>query len=247
MTDALPLDYNRSFFWFTVNKDQMTRILIDARTFVTDHKSGRTWEFFLITPCKGEHMWRDDKMFQEPSFDFAGVFSREERVIYRTWVTHDPARKMEFDFGVNATYFDKTTFTLTPMTGARKMKDDHESYAAARADRVMACRTSVKSPDGRWSAVMEYPLKTVNLLMSKEQVQVDTGPLLLPTWAIPGWGDAMSERVIENLRMAFVVYNAPGVAEFSVRLPTETAPGAPKVWHYSRVIRIPAESTLFAV
>lgn len=246
MIDALPLNYERSFFWFTINKDQMTRIQLDARTCVRDKSTGKTWEFFLITPCKGEHMWQDDKMFQVPNFDFTGVFSREDRVIYRTWAAHDPARTSEFDFRELYPYFDKVTYTLRALEGAKKLRDAREASDAILADKVMACRTFVESPDGRWEAAIEYPLKTVNLLQSSRRVQVDTGPVLFPTWADSSWNDAFSPRVIENLRMAFVVYNTDGVAEFSVRVPTEISGGA-KVWHYSRVIRVKARSEFFAV
>jgi hypothetical protein len=240
------IDCDKSFFWFTINTDQMTRILIDARTFVTDHKTGRVYDLFLITACQGERMWVKGRLIQDPAYEFVGVMSEKEMVISRVWAAHEPGRKMEFDYKEMYPYFNKITFNLKVHKKVKKLVSLKEQTDAIKADKVMVCRTRVKSADGRFEAVMEYPLKTVNLLISTDQVQVDTGPVLAPVWADAGWKEPLSERVIEHFRQAYIVYNQQDHADMTLRVPTEISPGV-KTMHYGHYLSTPAVSEFFEV
>ncbi len=240
------IDYNRSFFWFTINTDQMTRILLDARTVVTDHKTGAVEELFLITPCQGERMWVNGRLIQDPPYEFTGVFSEKEMVINRVWASHDPERKGEFDYKEMYPYFNKITFNVKVHGKSRKLVTLREQTDAIKADKVIVCQTTVKSVDGRYSAVMEYPLKTVNLLISNDSVQVDTGPILAPVWADPGWKEPLSGRVIEQMRQAFIVYNTQDRVDMTLRVPTELPQGG-KALHYSHYLTTAGTSVMFEV
>ena len=54
------------------------RIQVDSRCDLIDDATGETEEFFLITPCRTEWMYRSDILWQEPNREFVGVFSRTE-------------------------------------------------------------------------------------------------------------------------------------------------------------------------
>ncbi len=240
------IDYDKSFFWFTINTDQMTRILIDARTLVTDHKTGESKELFLITACQGERMWVNGRLIQDPPYEFVGVMSEKDMVINRVWASHVPGRSGEFDYKEMYPYFNKITFNVKAHAKVKKLGSLKEQTDAIKADKVIVCRTKVKSADGRYSAVMEYPLKTVNLLISNDSVQVDTGPILAPVWADAKWSEPLSERVIEHFRQAFIVYNTPTQADMTLRVPTDVGNGV-KTVHYSHYLSTAAESELFEV
>jgi len=61
--------------------------------------------------------------------------------------------------------------------------------------------------------VLEYPVKTMNVLREPSRFQVDTGPLILPDFT------STAEHRIERLEMAYVVYNGFDRAEFIRRKP----------------------------
>jgi hypothetical protein len=61
--------------------------------------------------------------------------------------------------------------------------------------------------------VLEYPVKTMNVLREPPRFQVDTGPLILPDFT------STAEHRIERLEMAYVVYNGFDRAEFIRRKP----------------------------
>jgi hypothetical protein len=240
------IDYDKSFFWFTINTDQMTRILIDARTLVKDEKTGATEELFLITACQGERMWVKGRLIQDPPYEFVGVMSEKDMVINRVWASHQPGRVMEFDYKAMYPYFNKITFNLKVHGKVKKLVTLKEQTDAIKADKVMVCRTKVKSADGRYSAVMEYPLKTVNLLISNDSVQVDTGPILAPVWADANWGQPLSGRMIEHFRQAYIVYNTQAEADMTLRVPTDVGNGV-RALHYSHYLKTAAENELFAI
>ena len=56
------------------------RIQLDARCEVVDRATGASEEFFLITPCRTEWMYRDDTLFQVPNHEYVGAWSRTEAV-----------------------------------------------------------------------------------------------------------------------------------------------------------------------
>ena len=56
------------------------RIQLDARCEVVDRATGASEEFFLITPCRTEWMYREDTLFQVPNHEYVGAWSRTEAV-----------------------------------------------------------------------------------------------------------------------------------------------------------------------
>ncbi len=63
-------------------------------------------------------------------------------------------------------------------------------------------------------AVIEYPIKTMNISMDKSVYQVDTGPIALPEL------EKRYDPPIDALRLAFVAFNTPDFADFVVEQPT---------------------------
>jgi len=44
-------------------------------------------------------------LFQDPNYDFCGIWSEREYVILRTYPTHEPGRQSEWEAGANALRF----------------------------------------------------------------------------------------------------------------------------------------------
>jgi hypothetical protein len=109
---------------------------------------------------------------------------------------------------------------------------------AVLADRPLVARTALANE--RYSAVLEYPVKTINANERDTIYQTDTGPVLLPDLTRePG-------DLIKGMELAFVAFNVPGWAEFLVRVPTPVADGI-SVHHYSRPLRLDTHNMIIGL
>ncbi len=87
------------------------------------------------------------------------------------------------------------------------------------ANRSLVGRTEIRAAASGIRALMEYPLKTMNVLRKPMRYQVDTGPLIVPDF---GSTEAMQ---VERFDIAHVVYNRPDKGEFILRRPKEIIGG----------------------
>jgi hypothetical protein len=92
--------------------------------------------------------------------------------------------------------------------------------------------------NGRYRAVLEYPVKTMNVNERDWIYQTDTGPVLFPDLTRP------PEELIEGLELAYSAFNGPTWIEFIVRTPTPVE-GSVEVYHYSKKVRLDVKNELF--
>ena len=120
--------------------------------------------------------------------------------------------------------------------------DNAQAVAATLANRPLVARTAIANDDVGRRAVLEYPIKTMNVTRNPARLQVDTGPLLFPDLATE------AGRVIERFAIAHVVYHQRDQAEFILRQPTPVGEGeAPvAVTDYSDIRVLSARNELFA-
>ena len=126
---------------------------------------------------------------------------------------------------------------------AEELENDAQVVEATGAFRPIVARTEVSSADGKTRAVIEYPVRTMNVQLERKRIQVDTGPLIYPDL------DAAAGSEIEKLHLAFVCFNVDDVAEFIVRGPTPVVRDGEAVGtyiDYSDVRRVPIKNTFYA-
>ena len=115
------------------------------------------------------------------------------------------------------------------------MRQQYEAVVrATRKGLPLVARTEIRDEQPNVRAIMEYPVKTMNIHPKRKRFQVDTGPLLLPDFS------SDTEEKIEWFSLAHVVYNTFDRAEFIIREPTPVFEGGREVccvMHYS-VIRV---------
>lgn len=236
-------DYANSYLTFTVpNGENTARIQLDARCEVTGPDG--TEEYYLITPCKGEKMYIERELWQMPNFDFCGIWSHDEYSILRTYAEHKADRAQEKDTGRIADRFEEVKIDVRPLTNVRELKTDAEVADATWANLALIARTHLTDEASGQTAVMEYPIKTMNVRAQSPQFQVDTGPVLWPDFK------SASPHAIERLAMAFSVYNTYDYAEFIVRRPTPLIVDGrevAQVMHYSESVPTAARHELFCV
>lgn len=250
VTDAL--DYSRSFMmWdapYNPNDDRKpghmpwgnsARIQFDARCELSNSRLGERKEYFLITPCRTEWMYRSDTLFQTPNYEYCGVWSRSE------FIGLGGAQHRRRGSGVPQYIKDNFSdyrVTTTPFPSARVLENDEEIIDATLNDLILMGRTEIWDDDQGMSAMVEYPVKTMNIHPERKRFQVDTGPLLFPDLSLT------VERQIECFSIAFVCYNTFDLAEFILRVPisVDDASGVSSVPDYADVRRLPAKNTILA-
>lgn len=109
--------------------------------------------------------------------------------------------------------------------------------ASLAADRLVA-RTTIT--EGPYTAVIEYPVKTINANERDWIYQTDTGPHLVPDLSRP------ADDLLGGMELAFSAFNVPGWIEFIVRVPTRVTDDV-LVWHYSKSVRRDVHNAMFRI
>ena len=233
------IDFANSYMtFFSQDGGNIARIQLDAACTLTDERTGASELFYLIAPCRAERMYLERDLFQMPNYEFCGVFSRHDCLLIRThWASESDNR----EYGLNRGRFDDVHLDVRTFASDATLGDVAAIVAATLDNRPLVARTELRDPGRRQRALLEYPVKTMNVLREPPRFQVDTGPLLLPDFG------STAERPIERLGMAYVVYNGFDRAEFIRRAPVAitAADGTlAQTTDYSLVETLPARNEI---
>ncbi len=234
-----PLDYGRSYICHSASFNAV-RFWVESRTRIVDVKLGTHFDFHQCGSCKSEHTFAEANLFHDDNYDFLPVFGVEDLLIFRR-----PSR-------LGDRYREVTKcakvwghpLRLREASKLRKLADWDEMLEAASNGMPMVGQTEIWNHDTGLRAVMEYPVKTLNLSLEKRMYQVDTGPLAFPDLTI------RHDPLIACLNLAFVAFNRPDVADFVEEQPTGVMEGGReicKVYHYSGPFSLPSVNRLFAL
>ena len=105
-------------------------------------------------------------------------------------------------------------------------------------------QTEISREDTGLTAIIEYPVKTMNIRDEEPTYQVDTGPVAFPDLS------RRYERLPDALSLAFVAFNAPHFADFVIEDETpilQDGQELTRVHHYSRILSLPAKNRIFAI
>ena len=84
----------------------------------------------------------------------------------------------------------------------------------------------------------------MNISVEKKMYQVDTGPIAFPDLT------KRHNRMVDCIRLAFVVFNAPHFADFVIEQPTLISSddeSSSQTYHYSQPFSLPAKNRLLAL
>jgi hypothetical protein len=214
------LDFSRSFVTFFTTPAQggnIARIQIDATCRVDGWGSdGGAGEFHLIAPCRSEHMYLDGQLFQMPNYEFCGIFASDELVLLRTHWTSD---RESPEYAKPQERFERIAIDLDHLQ-FENLDSDAEVVQATLDNRRLVAHTELTDPATGARAVIDYPIKTMNVRKFPASFQVDTGPLLVPRW------DASDQPGPLRFDVAHVVYWQRDRAEFVLRRPHTVGEGS---------------------
>lgn len=234
------IDFARSSMTFVLpNGGNIARIQLDAACTLRD-AAGQATTYYLIAPCRAERMYVDEPLFQLPNYEFCGIWSATDFMIIRThWVSERDNRQV----GAHLDRFAECRLDIQTHPSVSVLDSAAPIVAATLANRVLVARTELRDDATGRTAVLEYPIKTMNVLPGPARFQVDTGPLLVPDWRRP------TASPIECFDLAHVVYHRLDQAEFILRRPRpvdDQDPTSPAVTDYTQVQQTAATTVILA-
>ena len=246
------IDFARSYFTFRVDSEKKppktvtqkvpyslnnARIPIEATLNVIEKAGGFREEYVLGVSCKTEQVGVEKGIWHIPNADFKPIFSSDTFMAIKTYEVADrgatlypptlgeqPERQI---IGIEET-FDDVRIDLSRVE-AQSLESPRKIVEAGLGNVPLNARTTIESD--RYTAVLEYPVKTINANERDWIYQPDTGPVLLPDLSRDPDG------MTEGIELAFAAFNTPDWVEFIVRVPTPVADGV-NVYHYSKPVRM---------
>ena len=232
------LDYGRSFICNTATFNAV-RFWVESRTVLIDGE--QRFEFYQCGSCKSENTFAKEDLFAKENYDFLPILGDGYWLVFRRTAKLNPGyrsfKKMEDIWGP-ANLKLREARKLTVLESFEQIRD-----ATAAATPIVS-RTEIQDETTGLRAIIECPVKTMNISLDKMLYQVDTGPIALPDLS------KRYEPRIDALRLAFVAFNAPHFADFVIEQPTkviEEEQEKCQIHHFSGPISLKAKNTLLAV
>jgi len=244
------LDYGRCFAFDTSaidGKEKNTcRTQILSKCELGNVQTGEKENYFLGIACIGEHMHMETGMTQIPTSEVCIIFNDKVHKLVKKFAHHDNDVVQIAKNGEKSKLFDGRYAYWTDMhldlktVEASLLETNEEILKATLESEVLVGRTTVWDEGRQWQAVLEYPVVYMNVHRPTKSIQIDIGPILFPIF------DEKAESPIEQMELAYILYQKPDEAEIVVRAPTEVAEGGKlQTLHYSKVIEMDVKNELF--
>jgi hypothetical protein len=232
------VDYGRSFICNTANFNRV-RFWVESRTILIDGET-RT-EFYQCGSCKSENTFGEKDLLYADNYDFLPILGERHWLVFRRTARLNPnyrsIKKVEELWGPPLVKLREAK-EVAVLDTWEKIRD----LSAAAAPIIS--RTELADEQTGLKAIIEAPVKTLNISIDKSMYQVDTGPV-----GYPDLSQRFEPRV-DCLKLAFVAFNASHFADFVVEQPTLVMEGEREkcqIHHYSSPFSKPAKNTLLAV
>lgn len=234
------IDYTRSFVHGTAPSNRV-RFVVESRTRIIDDREGQHRDYVVCASCKSEDTFADRDLFYEDNYDFLPIFGPEQTLVFRSRAyLHDDYRTT---YAVEDLW-DGPQYALVAPQSVTRLATNAAIRQATHKDLLLIAQTEWYDTDTGLRAIVEYPVKTMNIHDERDLCQVDTGPV--------AYADLSTRpaQLIDTLHLAFVAFNRTGLADFILEAPVpvlENGREVTRVPHYSRRISVNAENRLFAV
>lgn len=234
-----PLDYGRSFLQGKWSENRV-RFWIESRTRLVDPTAPAPIDYYQCASCKSENTFAPKDLFHQDNYDFLPIFGPDDGVIFRRKAWLNPNYKQ---LRKASDMWAGQVYHLVRPRRTRLLRSNREIRAATHAGVPIVAQTEIANPDTGLRAIIEFPVKTMNIHDQRDLYQVDSGPVAFPD---------LSRRYPQpaaSLSLAFVAFNSPGSADFVIEAPTpipNPASEVAQVHHYSRLLSLPATNRLFA-
>jgi len=211
------IDYGGSFLagkapWNSV------RFWVESRTRLVDEASGHQEDYYQCASCKSEDTFAEKDLFYEDNYDFLPVFGPQFCVIFRrrAYLSDDYRSCVRAE-----QLWEGQLYHIVERDDARLLETNADIRDATAKWAPLVGRTELWNEATRLRAVIEFPVKTINIHPERNLYQVDTGPVVLPDLT------ARREPAVEGFSLAFVAFNRTDTADFVIETPTRVASSLP--------------------
>lgn len=232
------LDYRRAFICGTSELNSV-RFWIESRTTITDSSTGASSVFYQGASCKSENTFGDRDLFYPDNYDFLPIFGDGHWLLFRRKARLDVERYRETVVSPNG--WGEPRLLLHEGTNVRELDTWEQIRDATAQGLPLVSQTELVNEDMSLKAVIECPVKTMNISLEKRMYQTDTGPIAFPDLT------RKPEPLINCLSLAFVAFNQSHFADFVIEQPTpvvEDDVELCKIYHYSNPISLPATNRI---
>lgn len=202
------IDYSRSFVTFQVPGNN-ARIQVESRCVLTRPNESPE-QFLMFASCKSEDTYGTGDLFRDPNYDFSGIFGATDYCIARIHACSDDEKP---DTGSISGRFSGLIRYLCDVPRVTPLDTIQSVIEATLAHKILIARTELRDSEGL-TALVEYPVKTMNVNRETMAFQVDTGPVPLYNFG------STSADAIARFDWAYVAFNDFRGAHFVVQRPT---------------------------
>ncbi len=213
-TSQGPLDFGRSFVWFTSSRvDHTPRLQLAARCTITG-RGKAPWVGYLSEPCIAESMYQPADLVHLPAVQvyFVIVPDTEVLMIKRSV---DGRSEDRFDrklgeamptFSGVPSRITELGVTLNGWSSLQPLDEYGEIRSATLAGAPLVGESVYESGDE--TVTLEYPISTMNVAHGRPSWQVDIGLAIVPDGdAAPDQPAQVAASPISRISLASIVYN----------------------------------------
>lgn len=231
------IDYTRSFIQGVAAFNRV-RFVPESRTRIIN-ADGSHEDYVLCAACKSEDTFAASGLFYPDNYDFKPIFGPTLGVIFRRKAhLHDAYRSI---VPVAEMWGGPEQRLHTPRAEQVRQLDTYQQVRdATDSSALLVAQTQWRDESTGLSAIVEYPIKTMNITDDAAMYQVDTGPIALPDLT------ARVDTHAERLALAYIAFNKPTFADFVIEAETPLAAGG-RVMHYSKRVTVTGENRLYTI
>ena len=234
------LDYGKSFI-STVGNGNAPRFWVESRCRLVDDIDGSTTDYYQCGSCKSERTFAEEGLFADPNYDFLPIFSEEHTVIFRR---HAYRNDNYAEYWAAKDTWGGVLFDVQEADCVQALDSNEEILLATRKCLPIVTQTEIWDDNTQMRAIIECPVKTMNIDENRCIYQVDTGIVLFPDLS------KRYNRQIEAFSIAYVAFNVPHFADFVIEQPTpivEDGKEVASVYHYSGIQSLAAKNTVLCI
>jgi hypothetical protein len=236
--DIAPLDYSRSFICHEASFNSV-RFWVESRTRLLDGNDHI--DFLQCASCKSEDTFAPENLFYEDNYDFLPIFGGDDLVVFRRYsrLTERYKEVARVD-----EYWGTPIYKFDAASEYEELGDWDALYRTAMEGLPIVSQTSIRDEGTGLEAIIECPVKTLNLGPGEKVYQVDTGPVAFPDLT------RRHDPPIDSLSLAFIAFNSPTSVDFIVEQPTKVKGEDGKacwIYHYSNPFSLGATNRLLSI
>ena len=235
-----PIEYGRSFVQGKAKWNRV-RFEIESRTRIFDDRTGGHEDFYQCASCKGEQTFAPHDLFSPDNFNFLVVFGDQNNIQFRRTAHLNPEYRQVIK---TKKMWEGHVVSLRAPRSSRLLPTTEAIRQATHEGSCLVAQTEIANPALGLRAIVEFPIKTMNVYDGKDLYQVDTGPVAYPDLS------QRYTRLVDSISLAFVAFNKPTDADFIIEGETpimQFGREVARVHHYGRTVSVPVRNRVFAI